>query len=90
MEGGEEGWSAAGFLRHDNALQQGWLVLAARLGPDAEVRRLPMDAEGRGEWTLEAPGDGGEWLLAISAVAPGTTESAAYTLTVEESPQTGG
>jgi immune inhibitor A len=81
VEAGEEGWRAAGFVRHDNVLPQGWIVQAIVPGEPPRVERLAVSADGRGAWRLPPVGEGGEDLiLAISALAPTTTERAAYAL----------
>jgi len=85
VEGGEEGWRAVGFLRHDNILPQGWIVQAIVPGDEPHVQRLEVGPNGRGEWLLPAVEEGSEDLiLAISALAPTTTERAEYAVTVSE------
>ena len=89
VEAGEEGWDAVGFVRHDNVLPQDWIVQAIvpgkAPGEEPRVERLDVGPDGRGEWLLPPIAEGDEDLiLAISALAPTTTERAAYTLTLEE------
>jgi len=85
VEGGEEGWRAVGFLRHDNILPQGWIVQAIVPGDEPRLERLEVGPNGRGEWLLPAVEEGSEDLiLAISALAPTTTERAEYAVTVSE------
>jgi len=84
VEGGEGGWRARGFIRHDNLLPQGYIVQVIELGEETGVRRLPVGADGRGEWTIDGFGGGGEGaLLIVSATAPVTTEMAPYRLEIE-------
>ena len=77
------GWTAAGFIRNDNRLTQGYLVQAITYtgAGDVDVQRLDVDASGRGE--LDVTGFGAEIqrvVLTISGLAPVTTERALYSL----------
>lgn len=88
VEGGEAGWRADGFLRHDNVLAQEYLVQLVTWGEEAGIRRLAVGEDGRGAWRV--PGWGGaveRALLVVSALTPGTEAPAPYTLRLEEFPQ---
>ena len=85
VEGGEEGWSAEGFIRHDNTLPQRYLLQLIEFGQTTTVRRLPVSAEGKGSWLIEGFGSEVQRaILVISAIAPVTTEVAGYALELEQ------
>jgi hypothetical protein len=91
VEAGDAGWHASGFIRHDNALPQRYIVQWVSSGEGVpDVARLAVSLDGTGEWLLDAvdaPAEGPrEGLLIIAALAPVTTEPAAYRLTLEEVP----
>lgn len=90
VEEGDGGWRASGFLRHDNAVEQGYLVRLVELGERPRVRNLAVGEDGRGEWVVEGFGAGVERaLLVVSAVAPATTQPAAYELALEHLAEAG-
>ena len=76
------GWLAEGFIRSDNLLPQGYLLQLIEFTPEPRVTRLEVNAEGQGEWPLDGcPGAPCRApLLIISAIAPSTTEPAAFRL----------
>lgn len=83
-EGGKAGWDAAGWILTDNRLTQRWLVQLLQVGADGTVtlQRVPINAEGRGQAVvnkLEALKDA---VLIVSALAPVTTERAAYSYAI--------
>ncbi|MCS6844272.1 MAG: immune inhibitor A [Caldilineales bacterium] len=81
------GWVSEGWLRTDNLLRQRWLVQLIQFGDgDPVVGRLPVDENGRGEWTVNNLGRNDRVVLAISALAPVTTEPASYQYTVVTRP----
>lgn len=85
VEQGEEGWRAAGFLRHDNTLPQGYIVQIVTFGEEPAVRRLEVGSGGAGAWRVDGWGSSVDRaLLVVSAVAPKTAERATYTLALEE------
>jgi immune inhibitor A len=88
FEAGDGGWQAEGFLRTDNRLPQRWLVqVVERDGRRAKtVRRLDVGADGQGAWTITGLGGSRDAVLVISALAPTTTEPAAYSYRVERLP----
>jgi hypothetical protein len=89
VEAGEEEWRALGFFRHDNRLEQRYLIQLITLGTETRVERLTLDDLNRGEWLLAADGQEPpiERVLAITALAPVTTEPATYTLRIEHAAQ---
>ncbi len=85
VEDGENGWLARGFIRHDNTLPQRYLVQLVEFGQVPAIRRLPVNADGQGEWLIQGFGtEVQRALLIISAITPGTTEVAAYDLRLEQ------
>ncbi len=95
VESGEDGWRAQGFMSHENVLPQRYTVqlveyAAQPQGPQPRITRLPVGADGRGEWTIEGFGERVQRAyLIISAMTPYTTEPANYSLTLEQLPQPG-
>jgi immune inhibitor A len=84
-ERGEDGWRAVGFLRHDNVLPQDWIMSLLVPGDEPRVERLEVGPDGRGEWLLPEVDEGSDdMILAISALAPSTTERAEYSVTVAQ------
>jgi immune inhibitor A len=84
FESGDGGWAAAGFLRTDNNLPQRYLVqLIQREPTGVSVRRMALDDRVGGSLTLSGLGTQvTEAVLAISALAPATTEIAGYRYTL--------
>ncbi|MFN2168705.1 MAG: hypothetical protein ACK2U9_20925, partial [Anaerolineae bacterium] len=84
FENGPDGWESEGWLLIDNKLNQDWLLQVMEFEDDilTAVRRVPVDGEGRAAITLEGLGDGKTAALAISALAPVTTEPATYELEI--------
>jgi hypothetical protein len=80
------GWQSEGWLRTDNILKQRWLVQLIELqeGEDPMITRLPVDDNGQGEWTISGLSRDKDAILAISAIAPVTTETAPYEYTIGE------
>ncbi len=88
FEDGAGGWSAEGWLLTDNHLQQRWLIQVLSLDDNllTGVERVPVDADGRAAIDIDGLGDGKTAVLAISALAPVTTEPAAYSLRIDRRP----
>jgi immune inhibitor A len=72
------GWEAAGFIRHANVLPQRWLVQMVVYGAEMRVERLEVGPDQTGEWEVPLGGDVRRAVIAISALAPVTTEPASY------------
>lgn len=78
FEADDGGWQAAGFMRHANVLPQRWLVQLGLFGPETTVRRLELDQDRMGEWVIPLDGDTDRAVIAVSGLAPVTTEVASY------------
>ncbi len=76
------GWESEGWLLTDNLLPQKWLVQLMRFadGELSEVQHLAVDDDGSGQAMLP-PNQ--KLVLAISALAPLSTEPAAYQLEIQ-------
>jgi hypothetical protein len=83
-EKGKGGWESAGWVLTDNRLNQRWLVQLLEVGNDGTVtlQRVPVNAEGRGQVTVSKLDALKDAVLIISALAPVTTERAAYSYTI--------
>jgi hypothetical protein len=79
VEGGEGGWEARGFVRHNNVLAQTFIVQV--IVPDGsggvEVLRIPLDEANRGEIEVHISG-AQPAVLAISGATRYTTETTTY------------
>jgi len=84
FEEGEDGWEPAGFMRHANVLPQRWLVQLILFGPQTTVQRLELDEDQTGEWVIPLDGGTDRAVVAISGLAPVTTEMAAYNYEISE------
>jgi immune inhibitor A len=83
VEGGEGGWQAAGWLRVTDHIPQDFLVQLIVPGREVRVERMPLDEQMRGTLTLTGLGrDLDHAVLVVSAMAPATTERAAYSVRV--------
>jgi hypothetical protein len=78
FEADDGGWQAAGFMRHANVLPQRWLVQLVLEGPETTVQRLALDQDQMGEWVIPLGGNVDRAVIAISGLAPVTTEVASY------------
>ena len=80
------GWQAAGFARVANAVPQHWYVAAVEhTSSGITVQELTVDADGHG--TLEIPALGSRVsraVIVVAALAPTTTESAPYKISVRK------
>ncbi|MCC6904863.1 MAG: immune inhibitor A [Anaerolineae bacterium] len=83
MESGDNGWETRGFIRHNNAIPQEFVVQLITLNRDGtlSVERMALDDANRGVFNLTLD-DQSETILAISGLTRHTTELALYTLTV--------
>jgi len=78
FEADSDGWEPAGFIRHANTLPQRWLVQLILFGPETTVQRLEVGPDQTGQWEIPLGGDAHRAVVAISALAPVTTEPASY------------
>ncbi len=85
FEQGDDGWISEGWLLTDNHLDQQWLVQVMELENNRlqVVRRIAVGADGTARFKVEGLGDDKTAVLAISALAPATTELAEYSLAVD-------
>ncbi|MCJ7737368.1 MAG: immune inhibitor A [Anaerolineae bacterium] len=72
------GWETTGFLRHANVLPQRWIVQVALFGSEKSVERLELNENQTGEWTIPLDRQTERAVIAVSAIAPVTTEMASY------------
>ena len=89
VESGEGEWIAEGFVRHANVLRQAWLLQLVTFAQDGttEVTRLLADEHlTSGAWSIPLDRDVPRAILAISALAPVTTESATYEFSLSVGP----
>lgn len=85
-ENGDDGWTAQGFMRHDNTLPQHYAVQLIRLGNQITVEHLPLREDQSGEWPIRGLGSQDKVVLAVSALTPGSTEKAAYHYEIQPLP----
>jgi len=80
------GWESSGWLLTDNQLTQEWLLQVMEFTSDelTDLRRIPVDAEGNAQFDVDDLGDGRRAVLAISALAPVTTEPATYEFLINQ------
>lgn len=74
------GWQSEGWIRTDNVLPQRWLVQVIQRNGNADpvITRLEVDENGQGTWIVPGLSRANRATLAISALAPVTTEKAPY------------
>lgn len=87
FEHGADGWSSEGWLLTDNHLQQRWLVQLLTFDENrlTGVRRYAVDpVQGSATFDIDELGNGKTAVIAVSALAPVTTERAQYELTVRQ------
>ncbi len=92
VEEGDEGWTAVGFIRHNNHLPQGYILRAVEFGAEPGVTHIhdvTVDADGRAEWEWNFGDEAQRIILIISAVAPATIEPADYSLLLQHIPHDG-
>jgi immune inhibitor A len=78
FEEGEDGWEPAGFIRHANVLPQRWVVQLILFGPETTVQRLELNEDQAGEWVIPLDRRTDQAVIAISGLAPVTTELGSY------------
>ena len=84
FENGDGGWTNEGWLLTNNVLPQHFLVQWVQPGNTAApvTRLLGPDDAPQGEWEIPLGGAQGDAVIVVSGLAPVTTESAPYTLTI--------
>lgn len=85
FENGADGWQSEGWLLTNNRLTQRWLLQVLELQDNilTSIERVEVDQDGRASIEIDGLGNGKTAVLAISALAPVTTEPAAYEFSVE-------
>lgn len=84
VEHGEGEWEAAGFVRTSYSIPQRYLVLLIGLDGKVTIKRLPLEENQTGEWTVPLASRGWhEAVLILSGLAPLTAEPARYQLVIE-------
>jgi len=79
VESSGEGWRSEGFIRHDNRLPQRFVVQLVEFAPQPRLTRHVVEPGQELQWTISGMGgDIDRALLIVSAIAPVTTERAAY------------
>jgi hypothetical protein len=78
VESGINNWIAEGFVRHANVLPQAWLVQLITYGDQTNVTRLISTDATSGAWTIPLDSETTRAIIAVSALAPVTTEAATY------------
>ena len=79
VETGADSWEAAGWARVTDSVPQRYLVQLITFEDETRVERLALDTQMRGTITLAGPDrDTGHTVLVLSALAPATTQPAAY------------
>ncbi|MCB0139621.1 MAG: immune inhibitor A, partial [Caldilineaceae bacterium] len=85
FEQGADDWESEGWLLTNGQLTQGWLVQVLELENNilSAVHRPEVDANGHAAIDVTGLGDGKTAVLAISGLAPVTTETANYSFEIE-------
>lgn len=77
----DHGWTASGFVRSTNVVKQRYVVQLIRFGATPTVEQRVVE-DGRFELEVDPSADRLPPLLAVTAFAPRTTESASFEVTV--------
>jgi immune inhibitor A len=87
-ESSDSVWVPEGFVRHANVLPQAWLVQLVMESPAGMTveQWLTMDERTSGIWVIPFTSEHREATIAVSALAPVTTEPAAYEIRLTEAP----
>jgi hypothetical protein len=83
LEQDGDGWEPMGFIRHANVLPQRWLVQLILFGPETTVQRLELNEDQTGEWVVPLDRRTDRAVIAISGLAPVTTEVGSYIYEIE-------
>jgi hypothetical protein len=83
VEAGAGDWKSEGWIRTDNAVRENWLVQVMEIGGGTlTVERVNVGPDGIGELKIQNMGELDEVTVAVSAIAPVTTEKASYSYTI--------
>ncbi len=80
---GDNAWDAKGFIRSTNVVKQRYVVQVIRFGDRPTVDRHVVE-DGRLELSLDARGDARPPILAVTGLAPRTTETATFEVLVTQ------
>jgi immune inhibitor A len=84
---GEGLWQSLGFIRTDNRVSQNYLVQVISMGAEITIRNMPLEQDSTGTLILRGFGaDLERAILIIAPIAPKTTQSSPYVLSVEPLP----
>ncbi len=81
----DTGWAAEGFVRIGGSLPQRWFVALIERGSPNRIREMVVGSDGTGSLDLSGLGPGSQIrdaVLVVAPLAPKTTETASYTVTV--------
>ncbi len=78
-------WDARGFIRSTNVLAQRYVVQLLRFGSPPAVQRWSVD-DGTLEFDIDASADRRAPLLAVTGLAPRTTEAAPFEVRADQRP----
>ena len=78
-----EGWTATGFVRVDNVLPQKFIVQVVQVGATTKITRMPLDAQNRGNITINNLNNFSKVEVIVTAYAPTTTEPTEYQIGVK-------
>jgi len=81
----DAGWTANGFVRSSNLVQQRYVVQVIRFGASPSVERHVVDGATL-ELDVDGSGDRKAPILAVTALAPRSTQSVAFTVSVSARP----
>jgi len=81
----DSGWTANGFVRSSNLVQQRYVVQVIRFGATPSVERHVLDG-GTLELDVDGSGDRKAPILAVTAVAPRSTQPVGFTVSVSAKP----
>ena len=86
FESGPDGWESEGWLLTDNRLAQEWAVqiLSLQGGKLVALNRYTPDPDGSLTVNIDDLGGDNTVIIAISGLAPVTTEAATYTYEILE------
>ena len=81
----DSGWTANGFVRSSNLVQQRYVVQVIRFGATPSVERHVLDG-GTLELDVDGSGDRKAPILAVTALAPRSTQPVGFTVSVSAKP----
>jgi hypothetical protein len=83
VESGDGGWRANGFARSDGDVDQRYLAILISPEDPPVAERLPITVDQTGSWLIPLKAkDWSQAVLVLTGMAPVTTETAAYQLSI--------